>query len=67
MINLQYNFSFCWRKLQRRINFLLSHSKKHLHIGVLPDKMPDYYHSGDVMYFPTHYEGFSMSTLEALS
>ena len=48
-------------------DFFKQNSKTYLHIGVLPDKMPDFYNSGDVMYFPTHYEGFSMSTLEALS
>lgn len=42
-------------------------SKTHLNISVSAEKMPDFYNSGDVMYFPTHYEGFSMSTLEALS
>lgn len=47
--------------------FFTSNSKTHLHIGIAPDKMPDFYNSGDVMYFPTHYEGFSMATLEALS
>jgi glycosyltransferase involved in cell wall biosynthesis len=29
--------------------------------------MRDFYNSGDVFYFPTKYEGFSMATLEALS
>lgn len=30
-------------------------------------EMNDFYNSGDVLYFPTRYEGFSMVTLEALS
>jgi glycosyltransferase involved in cell wall biosynthesis len=29
--------------------------------------MPKFYHSGDVLFFPTLYEGFSMATLEALA
>jgi glycosyltransferase involved in cell wall biosynthesis len=29
--------------------------------------MREFYHSGDVFYFPTKYEGFSMATLEALA
>lgn len=44
-----------------------TNSKTHIQVGLTPDKMPDFYNSGDIMYFPTHYEGFSMSTLEALS
>ena len=44
-----------------------NNSKTKINIGLTPDKMPDFYNSGDIMYFPTHYEGFSMSTLEALS
>ena len=39
----------------------------HIYIGLTPEKMPDFYNSGDILYFPTHYEGFSMATLEALS
>lgn len=38
-----------------------------IHVSVKPEEMPDFYNSGDVLYFPTHYEGFSMATLEALS
>jgi glycosyltransferase involved in cell wall biosynthesis len=29
--------------------------------------MPEFYNSGDVLFFPTLYEGFSMATLEALA
>ena len=36
-------------------------------IGLPFDKMPEFYNSGDIFYFPTQYEGFSMATLEALS
>jgi glycosyltransferase involved in cell wall biosynthesis len=31
------------------------------------NKMREFYNSGDVLYFPTKYEGFSMATLEALA
>jgi len=31
------------------------------------NKMREFYNSGDVFYFPTKYEGFSMATLEALA
>jgi len=31
------------------------------------EQMPAFYRSGDIFYFPTKYEGFSMATLEALS
>jgi glycosyltransferase involved in cell wall biosynthesis len=36
---------------------------KHLDINA----MREFYNSGDVFYFPTKYEGFSMATLEALA
>lgn len=35
--------------------------------GLSLDKMNEFYNSGDILYFPTRYEGFSMVTLEALS
>lgn len=38
-----------------------------LHIGLQFNQMNDFYNSGDVLIFPTKYEGFSMATLEALS
>lgn len=38
-----------------------------LHIGLSFEQMNDFYNSGDVLIFPTKYEGFSMATLEALS
>ncbi len=34
--------------------------------GLRFDQMNDFYNSGDVLFFPTKYEGFSMATLEAL-
>lgn len=36
-------------------------------IGLELEQMVDFYRNGDILYFPTKYEGFSMSTLEALS
>lgn len=36
-------------------------------MGLSISEMNDFYNSGDVLYFPTRYEGFSMVTLEALS
>lgn len=36
-------------------------------VGLTIDQMPSFYQKGDVLFFPTRYEGFSMSTLEALS
>ena len=35
--------------------------------GLDINKMREFYNSGDVFYFPTKYEGFSMATLEALA
>lgn len=44
-----------------------NHKKTFLHINLSPDEIVNFYNSGDVFYFPTKYEGFSMSTLESLS
>ncbi|WP_139018742.1 glycosyltransferase family 4 protein, partial [Elizabethkingia anophelis] len=38
-----------------------------IHVGLTTDKMNEFYNSGDIMYFPSKYEGFEMVTLEALS
>lgn len=35
--------------------------------GLSSEEMSDFYKSGDILYFPSLYEGFSMATLEALS
>ncbi len=35
--------------------------------GLGVEQMPDFYRSGDLLFFPTNYEGFSMSTMEALA
>lgn len=38
-----------------------------LYFELTADEMPRFYQSGDVLYFPSLYEGFSMASLEALS
>ena len=35
--------------------------------GLGLEQMPDFYRSGDILIFPTNYEGFSMVTMEALA
>ena len=35
--------------------------------GLTVSQMNRFYNSGDILYYPTRYEGFSMATLEALS
>lgn len=35
--------------------------------GLGVEQMPDFYRSGDLLIFPTNYEGFSMVTMEALA
>lgn len=35
--------------------------------GLGVEKMPDFYRAGDILLFPTNYEGFSMATMEALA
>lgn len=37
-----------------------------IHIGLTVNKMNEFYNSGDIMVFPSKYEGFEMVTLEAL-
>jgi glycosyltransferase involved in cell wall biosynthesis len=36
-------------------------------VGLNLENMNDFYNSGDILFFPSTYEGFSMATLEALS
>ena len=48
-------------------NLFTNNSKTHILTGIKFDEMPDFYQNGDILYFPTLYEGFSMATLEALS
>lgn len=38
-----------------------------IYTALSPSKMCDFYNEGDIFYFPTQYEGFSMATLESLS
>ena len=38
-----------------------------IHVGLEHHQLNDFYNKGDVMYFPSMYEGFEMVTLEALS
>ncbi|MCK9169269.1 MAG: glycosyltransferase family 4 protein [Treponema sp.] len=49
-------------------NILFSNNKHtHVYTGIKFGDMPEFYQNGDILYFPTFYEGFSMATLEALS
>jgi glycosyltransferase involved in cell wall biosynthesis len=52
-----------------RINCELFENFKNTHIfyGLDIPGMRKFYSSGDIFYFPTQYEGFSMATLEALA
>ena len=38
-----------------------------IHVGVTVSKMNEFYNSGDILFFPSMYEGFEMVTLESLS
>lgn len=38
-----------------------------INIGLTVNDMNNFYNKGDILFFPTLYEGFSMSTLEALA
>ena len=42
-------------------------SKTEINVGVTINNINEFYNSGDVLFFPSHYEGFEMVTLEALS
>lgn len=46
---------------------LSSYKCVEINIGLTVDTLNDFYNQGDVMYFPSMYEGFEMVTLEALS
>lgn len=41
--------------------------KTTIHVGLTVDRMNEFYNFGDIMFFPSKYEGFEMVTLEALS
>ncbi|GMO30692.1 MAG: hypothetical protein Ta2F_05940 [Termitinemataceae bacterium] len=49
------------------INLFKGNKNTKIHAGVKLKDMCAFYNSGDILFFPTRYEGFSMSTLEALS
>jgi len=48
-------------------SYFQERAKTEIQTGLSLDDMPAFYRSGDVLYFPTRYEGFSMATLEALA
>lgn len=48
------------------IELFKQNKNTYIKVGVSPEEMPNFYNSGDVFYFPTQYEGFSMATLESL-
>lgn len=66
--NNETNFELYIACLNSQHTELFENNKKtKLKIGLSAEKMPDFYNLGDILYFPSQYEGFSMSTLEALS
>lgn len=48
-------------------DLFLKNKNTEILVGLEISEMMDFYKKGDILYFPTKYEGFSMSTLEALS
>jgi glycosyltransferase involved in cell wall biosynthesis len=48
-------------------NCFSSYKNTLIRSGLDIDGMRSFYNSGDILYFPSQYEGFSMATLEALS
>ena len=48
-------------------HFFEDKNKTKIISGLGVEKMPDFYRTGDVLIFPTNYEGFSMATMEALA
>lgn len=44
-----------------------NNGKTFIRTGLSFSQMNEFYNSGDIFYFPTNYEGFSMATLESLS
>lgn len=49
------------------VDWFRGFSNVYIYKGLSMEEMDAFYNRGDVMYFPTRYEGFSMVTLEALS
>ena len=52
---------------KQNIELFSENKKTEIRTGLSINDMNDFYNLGDIFYFPTLYEGFSMSTLEALS
>lgn len=62
------NFELHIATVKKDNTSLFAQNKKtFINIGISFANMPDFYRNGDILYFPTLYEGFSMATLEALS
>lgn len=52
---------------KQNVELFEMNKKTHVYHGLSADDMPDFYRKGDILFFPSLYEGFSMATLEALS
>lgn len=52
---------------KHNIELFSLNKKTEIKVGLSLNDMNEFYNLGDIFYFPTLYEGFSMSTLEALS
>ena len=63
-----YQISFTIASNTKDANhFFEGRQKTKIVSGLGVEQMPDFYRAGDVLLFPTNYEGFSMSTMEALA
>lgn len=51
----------------KNIELFKNNKKTKINVGLSIGQMRDFYNSGDVLFFPSLYEGFPMVTLEALS
>jgi glycosyltransferase involved in cell wall biosynthesis len=49
------------------VELFLKNIRTRIFVGLHANEMNEFYNSGDILFFPTKYEGFSMATLEALS
>jgi glycosyltransferase involved in cell wall biosynthesis len=62
------NYELCIAVNSKNNSGLFSKFKNtHVYYGLDIPGMRKFYSSGDIFYFPTQYEGFSMATLEALA
>jgi glycosyltransferase involved in cell wall biosynthesis len=61
-----YNFIIACNNISNTVLFE-KFEKTKIKIGLQADAMNDFYNSGDILYFPSLYEGFEMVTLEALA